>query len=203
MAFVEEAPGGESSPAVAAMYAAERQLWGYLPNYAALFSHEPSVMTAWRSLAGLIRGNLDRRRFELVTLAAAQARRSSYCSLAHGKFLVDLFHTPEEVAAIAGEVVAGPVDEVDRALVDFARLVATAPSQVRQQDVDRLRELGLDEREVFLVVAAVAARCFFATVLDALGAEPDRQLGELPEAMRRVLTVGRPIAAAEQSAPQR
>ena len=126
MAFVAEVPGGESSPAVAAMYAAERQLWGYLPNYAALFSHEPSVMTAWRSLAGSIRGNLDRRRFELVTMAAAQARRSSYCSLAHGKFLTDLFHTPDEVAAIADEVPSGPVDEVDRALVDFARLVATA-----------------------------------------------------------------------------
>ena len=202
MAFVDEAPGGESSPAVASMYAAERQLWGYLPNYAALFSHEPSVMTAWRGLAGSIRGNLDRRRFELVTMAAAQARRSSYCSLAHGKFLTDLFHTPDEVAAIADEVPSGPVDEVDRALVDFARLVATSPSQVLQEDVDRLRELGLDDHEVFLVVAAVAARCFFATVLDALGAQPDSQLGQLPEAMREVLTVGRAIAAGEQP-PQR
>lgn len=199
MSFVSPASAGESDPAVAALYADERALWGYLPNYAELFSHEPAVMTAWRALAGSIRGNLDRRRFELVTMAAAQARQSSYCSLAHGKFLADLFHTPDEVAALAGDGQAGPVDELDRALVEFARLVATSPSQVAQQDVDRLRALGLEDREVFLVVAAVAARCFFATVLDGLGAQPDSQLGVLPAPMREALTVGRPIAVADRS----
>ena len=194
MAFVEEVPGAESSPAVARMYAAERESWGYLPNYAVLFSHDPEVMAGWRHLVGAIRGGMDRRRFELVTLAAAQARRSSYCSLAHGKFLTDLFDTPEEVAALAGP--DGPVDELDAALVAFSRQVAAEPSRVESGDLDRLRRLGLDDRDLFLVVAAVGARCFFATVLDALGAEPDGQLGELPEDLRQTLTVGRPLAKA-------
>jgi len=193
MAFVEEVPGAESSPAVARMYAAERESWGYLPNYAVLFSHDPEVMAGWRHLVGAIRGGMDRRRFELVTLAAAQARRSSYCSLAHGKFLTDLFHTADEVAGLAGA--AGPSDEVDAALVEFARKVATDPSRVERADLDRLRDLGLDDHDLFRVVAAVGARCFFATVLDGLGAEPDAQLGALPEPMRQTLTVGRPVAA--------
>jgi AhpD family alkylhydroperoxidase len=193
MAFVDAASGA-SSPSVTAMYAAERELWGYLPNYAALFSHEPEVMAAWRHLAGAVRGAMDRRRFELVTMAAAQARGSSYCALAHGKFLTDLFHTPDEVAALAGP--EGPVDELDAALVAFARQVAAEPSMVESGDLDVLRRLGLEDRELFLVVAAVGARCFFATVLDALGAEPDGQLGEVPEDMRLALTVGRPVAGA-------
>lgn len=194
MAFVDEVPGGESSsPAVTQMYAAERASWGYLPNYAALFSHEPEVMAGWRHLVGAVRGAMDRRRFELVTMAAAQARGSSYCALAHGKFLADLFHSPDEVAALAG--VDGPADEVDAALVDFARRVALEPSRTEPADVDRIRALGLGDRDVFLVVAAVAARCFFATVLDALGAQPDHQLGALPEPMRSALEVGRPVAA--------
>jgi AhpD family alkylhydroperoxidase len=189
MAFVD---GAGSSPSVATMYAAERDVWGYLPNYAVLFSHEPEVMVAWRHLVGTVRGAMDRRRFELVTMAAAQARGSSYCALAHGKFLTDLFHTPDEVAALAGP--DGPVDELDAALVALARRVAAEPSRVESGDIDRLRRLGLDDRDLFLVVAAVGARCFFATVLDALGAEPDGQLGEVPEGMRQVLTVGRPVA---------
>jgi uncharacterized peroxidase-related enzyme len=200
MAFVDEVPGGgSSSPRVAEMYAAERGTWGYLPNYAGLFSHEPEVMVAWRHLAGAVRGAMDRRRFELVTMAAAQARGSSYCSLAHGKFLTDLFHSADEVAVLAGA--DGPADELDAALVDFAHRVALEPSRMEQGDVDRLRMLGLDDRDVFLVVAAVAARCFFATVLDALGAPPDHQLGELPEPMRRVLEVGRPVALPSAGAP--
>lgn len=193
MAFIDQAPGGESVPGVEQMYAAERELWGYLPNYAVLFSHQPHVMGAWRRMVVAIREDMDRRRFELVTMAAAQARESSYCSLAHGKFLTDLFHSPDEVAALAGP--DGPADETDAALVEFARKVATRPAQVEPGDVDRLRVLGLDDHDIFLVVAAVGARCFFATVLDALGAEADAQLGAVPEPMRRALTVGRPVAA--------
>lgn len=192
MAFVDEAAGGESAPGVAQMYAAERELWGYLPNYARLFSHQPQVMGAWRRLVVAIREDMDRRRFELVTLGAAQARGSSYCSLAHGKVLADLFHSPDEVAALAGP--DGPADDTDAALVAFARKVASEPAQVGPADLDRLRDLGLDDRDLFLVVAAVGARCFFATVLDALGAEPDAQLGAVPEPMRQALTVGRPVA---------
>jgi uncharacterized peroxidase-related enzyme len=195
MSFIAEARSAESDPAVAAMYADERTSWGYLPNYARLFSHEPSVMSAWRRMSGAVRGAMDRRRFELVTMAAAQARASSYCSLAHGKFLADLFHTPDEVAVLAGPEPSPVADDVDCALIDFARQVATDPAQIDQGDVDRLRGLGLDDREIFLVVAAVGARCFFATVLDALGAQPDAQLGSLAEPMRRELTVGRAIAS--------
>ncbi len=194
MAFIEEAAAGDSNQKVAALYADERAMWGYLPNYARLFSHQPAVMSAWRRMSAAVRGAMDRRRFELVTMAAAQARGSSYCSLAHGKFLVELFHTPDEVTVLASEDPAPIADEVDRALMTFARRVAAEPSSIAQGDVDRLRALGLDDQDIFLVVAAVGARCFFATVLDALGAEPDAQFRELAEPLRRELTVGRPIA---------
>ena len=43
---------------------------------------------AWRGLQGSIRQNLSVRRYELVTLAAAQALDSRYCLLAHGAIFV-------------------------------------------------------------------------------------------------------------------
>lgn len=199
MSFIEPARAVPKDPAVEQLYAAERQSWGYLPNYAELFSHEPAVMGAWRQLVGSIRGAMDRRRFELVTLAAAQARGSSYCSLAHGKFLADLFHTPDEVAGLAGADRPDPADELDLALMEYARHVALDPASVTRAEVDGLRTLGLGDRDIFLVAAAVAARCFFATLLDGLGAEPDAELGALPEPMRSALTVGRPIAGPAQT----
>jgi hypothetical protein len=42
-------------------------------------------------------------------------------------------------------------------------------------------------------ILAAAVRCFFSKVLDATGALPDRRFAELPEALRDLLTVGRPI----------
>jgi hypothetical protein len=74
--------------------------------------------------------------------------------------------------------------------------VAQDAGSVTQADVDRLRALGLTDAEVFDVIAAAAARCFFSTALDALGAQPDaRFVATLDPALREALTVGRPIAA--------
>jgi alkylhydroperoxidase/carboxymuconolactone decarboxylase family protein YurZ len=48
----------------------------------------------WRQLNGAIMANMDLRRYELATVAAASRLRSSYCTLAHGSILLDKFVAP-------------------------------------------------------------------------------------------------------------
>jgi hypothetical protein len=67
---------------------------------------------------------------------------------------------------------------------------------VTQADVDALRAHGLSDAEVFDVIAAAAARCFFSKVLDGVGARPDAKYSELDAPLRETLTVGRAIADA-------
>jgi hypothetical protein len=52
-----------------------------------------------------------------------------------------------------------------------------------------------DRAAMGYVALAAAARCFFSTVLDAMGTQPDAayRTGLEPD-LRRALTVGRPIA---------
>jgi len=47
-----------------------------------LFAHRPAVYAAWRQLVGVITENMDARRYEVATVAAARTLRSSYCTLA-------------------------------------------------------------------------------------------------------------------------
>ncbi len=54
-------------------------------NYERAFAPHPAVFEAWGQLNAAIKSSMDARRYELATLAAALALRSSYCSLAHGK----------------------------------------------------------------------------------------------------------------------
>jgi alkylhydroperoxidase family enzyme len=54
-------------------------------NYERAFIERPDVYRAWEQLNGAIKVGMDRRRYELATLAAARRMRSSYCSLAHGR----------------------------------------------------------------------------------------------------------------------
>ncbi len=74
-----------------AFAAPDREALGYVPNYNRLFARRPAVYAAWRQLNGAIRSEMDLRRYELATVAAAQQLRSSYCSIAHGKVLVEKF----------------------------------------------------------------------------------------------------------------
>jgi uncharacterized peroxidase-related enzyme len=141
-----------------------------------------------------IRSNLDARRYELVTLAAARALRSSYCALAHGRILRERFYSAGQMVAIAEDYAAAPLEPADIAVMTFAEKVVGAASAITEADVQALRDHGLSDRDIFDVAAAAAARCFFGKLLDAVGAEPDSAYTEMDNELRRRLTVGRAIA---------
>ena len=136
---------------------------------------------------------MDRRRYELATVAAARVLRSSYCSLAHGKVLAEQFLGAERTIALATGAVDA-LDPLDAEIVRFATLVTREPASVTASDMERLRALGLSDEEILDVVLAAAARCFFSTVLEALGVQPDPAYRALDPELRAALTVGRPIA---------
>jgi uncharacterized peroxidase-related enzyme len=195
MTFIETVPEGDASGELKQMYDADRAALGHVPNYTKAFSHRPGVYAAWRRLNGEIKAGMDTRRYELATVAAARRLRSSYCALAHGSVLVDRFVEPDALAAIVSDHRAAGLDPVDVAVMDLADKVADDAASVGEADIDALRSLGLSDTEIFDVVAAAAARCFFSKTLDGLGTRPDGRYAELePQQLREALTVGRPIA---------
>ena len=60
----------------------QRQAWGFLPDYVGCFAARPNVALAWSALSRTVATSMPRRRYELVTIAAARARKSSYCAVA-------------------------------------------------------------------------------------------------------------------------
>ena len=173
----------------------DRAALGYVPNFARAFAHRPAVYEAWLQLKDAISGSMDLRRYELATVAAARRLRSSDCTLQHGKVLADRFLEPAQVRDVVLDHRNAGLDEVDVAVMDLAEKVADDATSVTEADVERLRDLGLSDADVFDVVAAAAARCFFSKTLDALCVQADPVLAELDPKLRDVLTVGRPIAA--------
>ena len=195
MPFIRSADPDPEPGLLADMFAADRRTWGYLPNLATTFGMRPAVYAAWRQLNGAIKAGMSARRYELATLAAALELRSSYCSLAHGKILAAEHLTEDEVIAItAGDLPALSVE--DAAIITLARKVVRDAPGVTAGDLAPLRAAGLDDDDVFDVILATAARCFFSTVLDATGTEPDAAFEDLPDRLRDALTVGRPRAVA-------
>ncbi len=176
------------------MYDKDLAAQGYVANFTRAFSSRPEVLQGWQALKNAITSGMDPRLYELVTVAAATAIRSSYCSLVHGNILATSYYPAEKVVSIAGDDVGDALDAADAAVVRFARKVAEEAEKITQEDIDELRDLGLSEVDVFNVILAAAARCFFSKVLDATGTLPDAVLREIPDQLRSALTVGREIA---------
>jgi uncharacterized peroxidase-related enzyme len=195
--FIETVAEDTATGATAEYYRQQRAGWGFLPNFAGAFSHRPDVAAAWSTLNMTVRAGMDRRRFELATIAAARVLRSTYCTAAHSMFLRDVCGDEATVALLAQAPDGSLLDAEDRAIYQFAAKVATDAVSVSQSDVDLLRSFGLSDADVADVVYAAAARSFFTRVLDGLGAQLDPKTAQTFSAdLLSSMVVGRPVAPA-------
>jgi alkylhydroperoxidase family enzyme len=163
-------------------------------NFEQAFSERPDVYAAWRQLLMSIRANIDPRRYELATFAAAQRLRSTYCSIMHGNVLQN--ELGEDILAIVNDR-EGTLDAVDLAVMDLAERVVVDATSITQEDLQRLRDLGLGDVEIMDVVLSAAARCFLAKTVDALCVQADAEFQDLAPELKAAYVVGRPIAAAD------
>jgi len=195
--FIDTIPEDAATGDVADYYRHQHESWGFLPNYARLFSSRPDVAEAWNRLNLAIRGGMDRRMFEIATIAAARALHSTYCTVAHSKFLRDVCGDEDTLERLADDPSGAGLSPQDRAVFEFATRVATDAAATRQADVDALRAHGLTDTDVANVVFAVAARSFFTRVLDGLGAQLDVETADaFAPALLESMLVGRPVATA-------
>ena len=194
MTFIYTIPEDQAEADVKKMYEENKAAFGYLPNYVQAFSLRPDVMAAWGQFLGTLNRNMDARRYELVTLAAARALHSSYCMLAHGTVMLQKLFSPEQLTRIAQDYTSADLTPTEVAMMAFAEQIVLDATAVTQAHIDTLHQHGFTDAEIFDITTTAAARCFFSKTLDALGAEPDEAFTTLDETLRQSLTVGRPIS---------
>jgi alkylhydroperoxidase family enzyme len=178
------------------MYERQQAHYGYLPNYAKVFCYRPEIMRLWAQLQSGIKRHMDKRRFELVTFAAASTLRSTLCTLAHGKVLTEFFSAADVQAMARGEAPTS-LTAAEKAMVVFAREVARDASAITHDDVGKLRQHGFTAAEVFDITATAAARAFFTKVVESLGVEVDAPFRSMNREFTEALSVGRSIDLVE------
>jgi alkylhydroperoxidase family enzyme len=181
------------SPGAQRLFDDDRNGLGYVMNLSRLWAHDPAAHDALSDLLGHAArsASLTFRQRAILVTSCASALGDSYCSLAWGTRLAG-----EVDAEVAAGVIRGddaPLDRSEQALAGWARQLARDPNAATAADVDSLRAAGFDDAQIFAVSLFVALRIAFATVNDALGARPDRQLGlDAPADVRAAVTFGRP-----------
>ncbi|HEY0382200.1 MAG TPA: hypothetical protein VGC72_08370 [Candidatus Elarobacter sp.] len=180
------------------MYAEDRDQDGYVMNLTRLWAWRPDVDAAFLKARTVLLGGttLSKREIAVLNVATASRRGDAYCSIAWGTRLAELAD-----GETAGALLRG--DETPRlsarevALARWAELAVSNPNSTAADDVGKLYDAGLSDREIVDATLFVAFRLAFTTVNAALGAQPDSRLaGAAPRDVLSNVTFGRPAASA-------
>ena len=187
--FLSEPP---LSPSVSGVYEESLDSEGYVPNFVRVWCWRPDILEAFAKLRAdlLADSTLSAREVAVMVASTASALGDSYCALAWGEKLAELSD---------GTFAAGVIQGVDlglsgreAALAAWSRSVVDDPNATTEVAVDRLREAGLSDREIFDATAWIGLRLGFSTINDALGAQPDLELVErVPVPVREAVSFGR------------
>jgi uncharacterized peroxidase-related enzyme len=171
----------------------DRKYMGWVMNGSRLWAWQPESQEALFDLFGSVSAGFSMRQRGVLVAACVSAFGDSYCSMAWGGKLAK-----ETDADIAAGVLTGSdegLTPAEQAMARWARLVAEDPNTTTQADVDDLRAAGFSDADVFAMTAFIALRIAFATVNDALGAQPDPELRDFsPPEVIAAVDYGRPIA---------
>ena len=172
MTILRTTPEAEASGLTAEIYDDDRRSLGYVPSHTKAMSLNPEAYLAWESLTKAISSSLGILRYELVTLAAAQAIGSSHCRLAHGKKALTIMGEAQ-LLAIAKDYHDAGLREAEVAMMDYAVKLSTDAASMTERDAQRLRDVGFSDHEIADITLAAAARNFFSRALLAMDVDLD------------------------------
>jgi alkylhydroperoxidase family enzyme len=165
---------------------------GYVMNLTRVWAHDPPTHDALAGLLGSCAdlAGLSFRDKGVLVSACASTIGDAYCSLAWGHRLAGEVGADVAVGVLTGD--DSGLDDRERTLAAWARRVARDPNGATAAEVEALRAVGYDDRQILGLTAYVAVRLAFSTVNDALGAIPDDELrARADPAVRDAVTWGR------------
>lgn len=157
---LEEAPGGLEK----------------INSYYATLAHDPAVLRQRTRLFNAImygRGGAPRALRELSAVAGSRYNGCTYCASVHARLYNDLTKTTEVIKRIFEEGVDTFLEPKERAIVDFSVKLTKSPDQITATDLKPLRDLGLNDLEIFDIINAVAMFAWANRLLQTLG-QPER-----------------------------
>jgi uncharacterized peroxidase-related enzyme len=151
-------PPGKLSPEMEAYFKKCEERLGFVPNVLKAFAFDDAKLQAfvdYRQELVQNAANLSKLEIEMIATAVSAQNRCFYCITAHGNAVRQLGDP------VLGEMIvmnyrAARLDKRRRAMLDFAVKLTTHPWEVEEEDRERLRRVGFNDRDIW-DIASVAA----------------------------------------------
>jgi uncharacterized peroxidase-related enzyme len=125
---------------------------GFVPNVYSTYSKRPQRLRHFMAMYNeimLAPSGLSKLEREMIAVVVSSANRCYYCLVAHGAAVRQLSGDPELGEMMALNYRVAKLDARQRAMLDFAWKLTTAPNLVDDADRDALRAQGLNEEDIF------------------------------------------------------
>jgi len=174
MPRVTPLPSAALTPVVAEVYEQFAGAYGPFRDQVAVLAHVPPALEHLCSMLMELkqRRAVPRRYIELAIVVVSNLNACAYCVSQHAPVL--------EVEGVSSEAIAGlpgadhpEFDEVDRLVVDYARLVTEQPGRIRDAIFARLRE-HFSEAQIVELTLRIALAGFYNRFNDALQIDDGR-----------------------------
>jgi len=132
---------------------------GFVPNVFLALAHRPDELRAFLALHDTLMDKsegLSKAEREMIVVATSGANDCLYCVVAHGAILRIRAKDPLIADQLAVNHRKAPLTERQRLMIDFALQVATDSASIDDEDLERLREAGFSNEEIW-DIGAIAA----------------------------------------------
>ncbi|MDX1992498.1 MAG: carboxymuconolactone decarboxylase family protein [bacterium] len=129
--------------------------FGMVPNLFKSMASRPGFLDAnWTKFkTTVLQGDLPRTLKEMIGVAISQHNNSQYALKVHLHGLSALGISEEVLQTLVSDFEACPLPEREKAVIRFGLLAGTKPHELTDAHFEELRRLGLDESEIFEIIA--------------------------------------------------
>ncbi len=151
---------------------------GFVPNVFSAYSLKPQRLRHFMAMYNDImraESGLSKLEREMVAVVVSSANRCYYCLVAHGAAVRELSGDAELGEMMALNYRVAQLDDRQRAMLDYAWKLTTAPYLVDDADRAGLRAVGLTEADIFDLSETVAFFNLSNRMASATDMMPNRQ----------------------------
>lgn len=149
--------------------------FGMVPNLFKSMATMPNFLEVnWNHFRStVLQGGLPRTLKEMIGVAISQANNSQYALNVHLHGLSALGMSEEVLRLLISDFENCPLPEREKAVIRFGLLAAVRPLDLTADHYQHLRDLGLDEGEIFEIIATANLFTGVNQYTDAISLEID------------------------------
>jgi uncharacterized peroxidase-related enzyme len=129
----------------------ETERAGFMPNVMKAFAYNPHQYRAFFDYHDAIvdHSPIEREEIEMIIVAVSGANDCLYCVVAHGALARIYADDPYLAEQLATDHRSANISETHRAMCDVAVKLTESPAEVDESDLQRLRDHGFSEAEIW------------------------------------------------------